>query len=68
MRVVPDLVHFLSGYEHIISVRKVKFSSDQILNLKLFLPLIIVMACFRSRHWLLLMISLSGYKINSLAD
>jgi HK97 family phage portal protein len=39
MRVVPDPIHFVSGYEYTVSGRKVKFSSDQILHLKLFHPL-----------------------------
>ncbi len=39
MRVVPDPIHFVGGYEYTVSGRKVKFSSDRILHLKLFHPL-----------------------------
>ncbi len=39
MRVLPDPVHFVGGYEYTVSGRKVKFSSDRILHLKLFHPL-----------------------------
>ncbi|MBC8284357.1 MAG: phage portal protein [Nitrospinae bacterium] len=36
---IPDPIHFVSGYEYSVSGRKVKFSSKQILHLKLFHPL-----------------------------
>jgi len=39
MRVIPDPVHFVSGYEYTVSGRKVKFSPRQVLHLKLFHPL-----------------------------
>lgn len=39
MRVIPDPVHYVSGYEYTVSGRKVKFSAEQVLHLKLFHPL-----------------------------
>ena len=49
MRVVPDPIHFVSVYEYTISERKVKFSSDQILHLKIFHTLMTGMVCLRYR-------------------
>ncbi len=39
MKVVPDAIHYVSGYEYTVSGQKVEFSRDQILHLKLFNPL-----------------------------
>lgn len=39
VRVIPDPIHFVGGYEYSVSGRKVEFSSEQILHLKLFHPL-----------------------------
>ncbi|MEK9627842.1 MAG: phage portal protein [Nitrospinota bacterium] len=39
MRVIPDPIHFVGGYEYTVSGRKVKFSPERILHLKLFHPL-----------------------------
>lgn len=39
MKVIPDPVHYISGYEYSVSGRKVEFSRDRIMHLKLFHPL-----------------------------
>ena len=39
MKIIPDPVHYIGGYEYCVSGRKVEFSRDRILHLKLFHPL-----------------------------
>ena len=39
MTILPDRTHFIRGYEYRVSGQTVKFSTDQILHLKLFHPL-----------------------------
>ena len=39
MRVIPDPIHYVGGYEYSVSGRKVEFARDRILHLKLFNPL-----------------------------
>jgi len=39
MKVLPDAIHYISGYEYTVSGQRVKFLRDQILHLKLFNPL-----------------------------
>jgi HK97 family phage portal protein len=39
MRVIPDPIHYVGGYEYSVSGRKVEFTRDRILHLKLFNPL-----------------------------
>ena len=38
MRVIPDPIHYVGGYEYSVSGRKVEFARDRILHLKLFNP------------------------------
>ncbi len=39
MKVIPDPVHYVGGYEYTVSGRKLEFPRDRILHLKLFNPL-----------------------------
>ena len=39
MKVIPDAVHYVAGYEYTVSGQRVEFPRDQILHLKLFNPL-----------------------------
>ncbi len=39
MKVIPDAVHYVGGYEYTVSGQKMEFPRDQILHLKLFNPL-----------------------------
>ncbi len=39
MKVIPDVVHYVGGYEYTVSGQKVEFPREQILHLKLFNPL-----------------------------
>jgi HK97 family phage portal protein len=39
MKVIPDPIHYVGGYEYSVSGRKVEFPRDRILHLKLFNPL-----------------------------
>jgi HK97 family phage portal protein len=39
MKVIPDPVHYVRGYEYSVSGRKVEFPRDRIMHLKLFNPL-----------------------------
>ncbi|MBL7020702.1 MAG: phage portal protein [Nitrospinaceae bacterium] len=39
MKVIPDAVHYIAGYEYTVSGQKVEFPRNRILHLKLFNPL-----------------------------
>ena len=39
MKVIPDTIHYVAGYEYTVSGQRVEFPRDQILHLKLFNPL-----------------------------
>jgi HK97 family phage portal protein len=39
IKVIPDPIHYVGGYEYTVSGRKVEFHRDRILHLKLFNPL-----------------------------
>ena len=39
MKVIPDAVHYVGGYEYTVSGQRVEFPRDRILHLKLFNPL-----------------------------
>jgi HK97 family phage portal protein len=39
MKVIPDPIHYVGGYEYSVSGRKVEFDRDRILHLKLFNPI-----------------------------